>query len=377
MVEREDIKNLASAIQYWLSYWDTVSRTNILQESSLRYSISEIIERRFQGACLLEKTHPVFSSRNIDIVWAEKDCENNILDPFLKKGKDFKNNSALKKEIEQLYKRSCVIECKVLKSTYTPDDIQEIFDDICRLYFFKKKYFNRQAFLIITGIKKQPSLQKDASIQENIKGDDGKNVISGGEDSLNDELIPRKALNNTNTKSKEQEEESGIYEWLSYEINKEIELSYKTDNNYKTFYKDYNKRDKRKNDKSKPLSAKDYKISFITIPRAINYPVQDNETSHGVGIWEIVLPKKEVLKRFREIKKLIITDRDNGIQQIEELVNQIGKQISEDILQLKKTQEEFKNDHSGFYNQLIEIVDNKEKEIKEGKLDKFFETNNI
>lgn len=307
--DNEEIKNLAFTIQYWLSYVDTVSRANILQESSLRYAISEIIERRLNGTCILEKTHPKFSTRDIDIIWVEPSCDENLVENFRKRGKEIQPNVRLADKISEIYNYSNIIECKLAPKSMSPSELQEIVDDVCRLYFFKKKYTKRRAYLIWTGISEcfSEKIRNNVFDIRIIKEDKKKKKnVPDLEEHINDQAGNRKnqiqevlSLQKSSEKGRLENKEVpnadepiNVPKLILSDHQISIDLDYDKDDAYRIFYKKYNKVDgRRKKNNIQPLNDEEKCIAFVTKPIAINYPPKDHGTSHGVAIWEILLTK--------------------------------------------------------------------------------------
>lgn len=328
-----DIKNLASVVQYWLSYWDTISRASMLQENSLRYAISEIIERRFNGVCLLELPHPRFTSKNIDVIWADYNEQDNILDEFCKKGVDRKSKQTLKKKLNDLYQKCDIIECKIASGyTNSSYEKQRIFNDLCRLYFYKKQYPNRQAYFLMSGIQdyfdavrineilgNYDTTMNDAkenTSKQELKNDEvakylDQNALDDSIESVppmiennqeriyNTELLPAsvRQKNTTDTKTNiDSKDEVPYTQWLSFnDKSKDISLNfdYTSNSYYANFYDQYNENKrstaKKKDDNNKILTEEEKYIRFSTKLVALNIAGKEEMTAHSVAIWEIIL----------------------------------------------------------------------------------------
>ena len=102
-MNQEEVTRLANAIYYWLNYQHSISRSDILLESSVRYPLVEFVERQLQIEVKLEKLYNDLGKRRVDF-------------SFPIRGKD------------------CNIELKFL-SKYTSSDNQHqlIFNDLMRL----------------------------------------------------------------------------------------------------------------------------------------------------------------------------------------------------------------------------------------------------
>lgn len=66
MIDDKAIIGLARAIYHWLNYHSNVTKTKLLAESSVRYSIAEYLERNLNSKVELEFPHPIFPSKRLD-----------------------------------------------------------------------------------------------------------------------------------------------------------------------------------------------------------------------------------------------------------------------------------------------------------------------
>lgn len=140
---------LATAVHHWLSYVDKVSRTNLLLESSLRYAISEFVERKMHETCLLEQKHPHFVSRPIDFMWPMEDLNFQIDGNALKVICDDGTQCDAK---EKILESGYVLECKYAgAATNGSHERQRIFNDLCRLYYVIEHYPNVHAMFMMAG----------------------------------------------------------------------------------------------------------------------------------------------------------------------------------------------------------------------------------
>ena len=314
MRDNGDIKNLASAVRYWLSYWDTVSRSNILQEGSLRYSISEVIERKYNGLCVLELPHPCFKNRNIDITWGDDINDDAILEEFTKRV-ERKANNQLTKEIDKLYQNSDVIECKIVtKHTKYKSEIQRIFNDLCRLYFFKLRYPNRRAFFLLeggsilfNGIKTGKLFSWDQKNPNSVESPQKLTMFYLKNEKMTDSK-PKEEYKIDNLELQKNGEENqheltilNVYpDWLSFDLKQRtrtLDLKQSEDNgnrsnlernnsnktNYDIFLDDY----EFKPEISQEVQCKH--ITFKTFLIALNEASTEIETEHSVAVWEILL----------------------------------------------------------------------------------------
>lgn len=69
MIDDGLLKSMVQAVYLNLSYMQSVSKTDILAESSIRYPLLEYVERRCSGIqAQLEYNHPVFEKRRCDLL---------------------------------------------------------------------------------------------------------------------------------------------------------------------------------------------------------------------------------------------------------------------------------------------------------------------
>lgn len=114
-------EGLKSSIFYWMNYFCNVSKSDILLESSIRFPLTEYLERKFNADVTLEVPHPKFKNKFIDFKYV------------LKEAKD----------------KSGYIELKFLKRGMGSKDVrQRIFDDIIRLAVLDENVTN---YFIICG----------------------------------------------------------------------------------------------------------------------------------------------------------------------------------------------------------------------------------
>ncbi|MBO4654849.1 MAG: hypothetical protein J5644_04830 [Bacteroidales bacterium] len=103
MITKDNIILLAISIQSWLNYINTISLSNVLAESSVRYPLADFLERRGGYKIILEKVHPKLKDRQIDFTIETED------------GKSY-------------------VELKVVRNnTRTTAEKQRVFNDLIRL----------------------------------------------------------------------------------------------------------------------------------------------------------------------------------------------------------------------------------------------------
>lgn len=114
-----DIRNIANVVHSWMSYIFEVSSTkHLAAESSLRYPIVGLLERRRGTNVFMEVQHPNFEKALIDFKWENED------------------NSS-----------TCYLELKYVRDKSI--NVQDFFDDIFRLALIPEK--NARKFFLLCG----------------------------------------------------------------------------------------------------------------------------------------------------------------------------------------------------------------------------------
>lgn len=111
------IRNVADVVHSWMNYLYEVSDTkHLAAESSLRYPISGLLERKKDIDLEMEVDHPNFTDARIDFMWSQQ-CG------------------------------GAYLELKYIRDGSV--DVQSIYDDIFRLALIKKKKYS--SYLLICG----------------------------------------------------------------------------------------------------------------------------------------------------------------------------------------------------------------------------------
>lgn len=122
MADQELCNAIVDAVSYWLGYQFKIGRDRLIHEASLRYPIADTLTA--QGAAIhtivLEKAHPVFKSKLIDVVLYAEDVE----EPEAEK-----DDSRLQKAFE--FKLA-----KIGTSIDGSSEHQRVFDDVVRLAYY-------------------------------------------------------------------------------------------------------------------------------------------------------------------------------------------------------------------------------------------------
>ena len=240
---------LIDAVCYWLGYQVKIGREKLIHEASLRYPIADAITSGNVAInqINLEKSHPLFKEKRIDLVVFEKDKVDN-----------------LPKEI---------YEFKIAKYTTKGSvEYQRVFDDIVRLAYYNMVTHNECYFLMCgTYDNFRHHFVGDKITPTNIKG-------------ITTIPVKKDQIGGWNS--------SGIYEeWFAFSTDIESNEKEKTfeikDKNaekewgLKIFKNNYEVRD---NYKSHGFYDSD-KIKIKTICLAITAFATDK--THAAGLWKI------------------------------------------------------------------------------------------
>ncbi len=190
------VKHLGVSIQSWLNYTSAVGREFVLSESSIKLPLAEFIGTKIADteAVKLEFLHPFFFMKRFDLYFERTVEDNNLKTAF---------------------------EFKYIKNGSTLDKVekQRIFNDLMRLYYFKKlSSKNCKVFFLICGTQYEfdQSFQKIPTYTSAIKPRQNAPVV--------------------------QTQMSGFYtEWFKFDYeDSEQTISFgKDDSVYKPFYDDF------------------------------------------------------------------------------------------------------------------------------------------
>lgn len=292
---------LATSVHHWLSYVDKVSRTNLLLESSLRYAISEFVERKMHETCLLEQKHPHFPSRPIDFMWSIQKLdlcldESNNLKVLCEDGTQ---NEAIDKILEDGY----VLECKYASAaTNGAHERQRIFNDLCRLYYVLEHYPNAHAMFMMAGeisdfeshfqyartskktMKNTDAIKDDSTLKMSDIDIIGDNYVIKGYENFS---------SNKKISFKDSEEkgvtkytiETSFVDWFGFDIeNDRTKIIDTLEDNNKCFYNDflstYVPKDQKCNIHCSP--AIKIKTELIAI-----VPTKDRVNTQIVAVWKV------------------------------------------------------------------------------------------
>lgn len=248
MINEVFIKHLGVTIQSWLNYISAVGREFVLSESSIKLPLAEFIGTKLADteAVKLEYLHPFFFMKRFDLY-----LERSINDVNYKTAFEF----------------------KYIKDASTLDRVekQRIFNDLMRLYFFKKYTTGScKVYFLICGTQYEfdQSFQKIPTYVSSIE--------------------PRVDAPKADIKV------SGFYkEWFKFEYkDSEHSIPLEKVNNpdyspfYEDFYDNYGKSYERQMGKGKTLDRpKEIKTNLIFLSQDNNQ--KDVPESMKLGIWEI------------------------------------------------------------------------------------------
>lgn len=104
-----EIQQLAQSIYHWLNYVDSVSKSQLLLESSVRYPLAEYVERQVQAKVTLEDPHPRFDGHFLDFVYKKNKGLRNIELKYLH---EFSNDTSERQRIFNDLIRLAVLKAK-------------------------------------------------------------------------------------------------------------------------------------------------------------------------------------------------------------------------------------------------------------------------
>lgn len=125
MKKEIDMRDLASAVIWWLNYISAVGRNYIINESSIKYPVAEYLEKSIceKNNIKFGFNHPVLFDRSLDLFYKRDDLETAFEFKFIKDG-----------------------------STTSPGEKQRIFNDLMRLFFLGPE---QKGYFLICGIKSE------------------------------------------------------------------------------------------------------------------------------------------------------------------------------------------------------------------------------
>jgi hypothetical protein len=250
---------IVDAVSYWLGYQFKIGRDQLIHEASLRYPIADTITAKGIAIhrIVLEKLHPVFMSKKIDLViYAES-----VQEPEAEK--DDSN-------LLQVYEFKLA---KKKSSDEYGDEHQRVFDDVVRLAYYNM-WFSKDCYFVMCG--SYGDFKNYFIGQANpVVPTSGKNIVHQSKG---------KSVTDTEWKS------DGLYkEWFGFNLGEvkekefiEIDgLGSKGDWGLKSFKKNYDIRKEVTKTYSDRIKVKTQCVAIT--------PVGLEKTrTHAVGIWKIV-----------------------------------------------------------------------------------------
>jgi len=261
-VIEEKFASIIDAVCYWLGYQLKIGREQLIHEASLRYPIADAITA--QGTSInrvvLEKLHPLFESKKIDLV---------IFDKSVKVPEAETDDAKLKEVFEFKLSKSDTAKFRSLEH-------QRVFDDVVRLAYYNM-WGKKDCYFLMCG-KYEDFKTFFVGQQSSITKSAGKNKVATRQ---------ARTQNMLDSSFSNGWEPGGLYkEWFDFTIGKSKTIKFEIDkiNNgdkwgLRTFQNNYQPRDENAHKFSNTIEVK-------TTCLAITSPGEINRT-HAAGIWKI------------------------------------------------------------------------------------------
>ena len=253
----EKFAGIIDSVCYWLGYQFKIGREQLIHEASLRYPIADSITSKgiSINRIVLEKLHPIFKSKKIDLV---------IYDDSVK----YPETEADDNKLMEVY------EIKIAKSktgvNYS-DEHQRVFDDVVRLAYYNH-WHKKDCYFLMCGTYenfKTYFVGQKSEIQKN----GSKNIIPERQ---------IKKVDNSILLKTEEWLPAGLYgDWFSFKIGETKTKTYTAQSKtwgLKIFEKNYIQR-------SQKYKYKD-EINIKTTCMALS-PIGEKNKTHAAGIWKI------------------------------------------------------------------------------------------
>lgn len=251
----EKFNAVVDAVSYWLGYQFKIGREQLIHEASLRYPIADALTAKGIGISriVLEKLHPIFRSKIIDLVVFDKHIHN----------PEAEEDDINLKE---------VFEFKLAKNETSKEygeEHQRVFDDIARLAYYHL-WGSKDCYFLMCG--------KYGDFKTYFVGQKNNVELKG-----NKETFPLRQ--NKPASLFDEWKPDGLYnDWFSFNIGEEKEKEFnETDHDswgLKSFQSRYDVRDNT-NHKYSPTITVKTKCIAIT-PEGL-----ENKRTHAAGIWKI------------------------------------------------------------------------------------------
>lgn len=245
--------SVIDAVCYWLGYQFKIGRQHLVHEASLRYPIADSITAIGVDIqrVVLERTHPVFKGKRIDLVI----FADNVANPV-----DEQDDSYF----------DSVYEFKIANSKSGrnfSDEHQRIFNDIARLAYYNL-WNSKECYFLICG-----SYQdfKTYFVGQQLK------VMTEGSKNI----LPQRPIQDSNEGWKP----DGLYkDWFSFKPDGEKEITFQSDDHEKWGLKSF-----QENFLIRPdlIQRYTFELTVRTKCLAITPYGLENQRTHAAGIWKV------------------------------------------------------------------------------------------
>lgn len=249
---------MIDAVSYWLGYQFKIGREQLIHEASLRYPIADTITAKGIkiNRIVLEKLHPLFKSKKIDLV---------IYAEHVEEPETEKDDTNLKQ----------VFEFKLAKRKTSEEfgyEHQRVFDDVVRLAYFNM-WSNKDCYFMMCGNYGDFKNYFIGQANEVTTNSDGKNNV-----------LQSKAKENEDTEWKS----TGLYKnWFGFTLgaDKSIEFKIEDPNNksewgLRKFQANYEIREDIKKEFTRTITVRTECIAIT--PQGL-----EKTRTHAAGIWKI------------------------------------------------------------------------------------------
>lgn len=253
----EKFAGMIDAVCYWLGYQFKIGREQLIHEASLRYPIADSITSNGVAInrIVLEKLHPIFKSKKIDLV---------IYEESVKQPEVENDDSRL---IE-------VYELKIAKSKTgenQSDEHQRVFDDVTRLGYYNL-WHKKDCYFLMCGTYENFRAYFIGQ-KSDVRLDGKKNVVPARQ---------IKKVDNSVLPETEEWLPSGLYkDWFSFKLGETKTKTFEKDNQnwgLIPFQKNYITRSQNYKFKNK--------MTIKTTCMALT-PIGEKNKTHAAGIWKV------------------------------------------------------------------------------------------
>lgn len=252
----EKFAAIVDSICYWLGYQTKIGRKRFIHEASLRYPIADSITGNGVAInrIILEKLHPLFKSKKIDlVVYSET-----IINPEAEKD-DFNLNE--------------VYELKLAKKGTSENggiEHQRVFDDVVRLAYYNL-WSKKNCYFMMCGTYEDFKAYFVGQKSE-IKKVKSQNIVTA-----------KQNVNSSPYRTAIEEwKPDGLYkDWFKFQVGLSIQKEFSCDNTnwgLKVFQDNYKIRD------PKNIFENTFVIKSTCLALT---PVGDKNKTHAAGIWKI------------------------------------------------------------------------------------------